>query len=192
MNGEISDKGLNKEAGKFLQEGLNPHGISPLGNSHSIGAQHQISGQKINAGFFRRSGAFFLDLGVIYLIYLFFLWLAFSAVRLAFFGHDLSGQPEIFRVPFLFTFLFLWLFLFLFYFSFFTYWGGQTPGKKLLGLRIIPRSGGEVSMFQAIGRSLGYLVSFLTGGWGFWLVLFSQQKRSLHDWISGTRVVRLL
>lgn len=192
MNGEISDKGLNKEAGKILQDGLDPHEISPLENSHPIEAQHQNSDQKINAGFFRRSGAFFLDLGVILFIFLFFLWLAFSAVRLAFFGHDLSGQTEFFWGPILFAFLFFWPFFFLFYFSFFTYWGGQTLGKKVLGLRVIPISGGEVSMFQAIGRSLGYFVSFLIGGWGFWLVLFSQQKRSLHDWISGTRVVRLL
>jgi uncharacterized RDD family membrane protein YckC len=187
MSGAIFHKALGKEEGHFPQEGMNSQGISPgLENSQ------QVSNRLTLGGFFRRSSAFFLDLSVVFIICLFFLWLSISAVRLAYFGQDLTGQMGAFQKSFLFTVFLLWPALFLFYFSFFTYWGGQTPGKKIFGLRIIAQSGGKISPIQALGRSLGYFLSFLTGGWGFWLVLFSSKRRSLHDWISRTRVVRLL
>jgi uncharacterized RDD family membrane protein YckC len=145
----------------------------------------------IRAGFWRRGFAFSLDLLVVWVICLFFFWLAFSAVRLALSQDEYIFLDNPFLGPLSFTSLFLWPLLFLSYFTFLTWWGGQTLGKRIAHLRVVSRQGGEVSMVQALGRTVAYLLSFLTGGFGFLIILFSREGRSLHDRISGTRVVRL-
>ncbi len=155
---------------------------------------HEDSNARIgmeNPGFFRRGIAFFLDLWIVFLIGLFFIWLSLSAVRLALENDGFSTQGNPFLGPVLFTLFFLCPLLFVTYFSFLAWWGGQTLGKKLMSLKITSSEGGEVSMFQAVRRTLGYFFSFSTGGLGFLIVFFSHDRRAFHDWISGTRVVRL-
>ncbi len=100
-------------------------------------------------------------------------------------------------------------------------WRGQTPGKMLLRLKIIRTDGGEVSYFQAFMRWIGEAISFflLCIGYfiaansgdekalflllgttfgsaaifliGYIMAAFTENKRALHDYIAGTRVVRL-
>ncbi len=149
------------------------------------------SGTMTTAGFWRRGIAFSLDLLVVWMICLFFLWIAFSAVQLALSKREYIFLDNPFLGPLSFTSLFLWPLLFLSYFSFLTWWGGQTLGKRITHLRVVSQRGGEVSVAQALGRTVAYLLSFLTGGFGFLIVLFSREGRSLHDRVSGTRVVRL-
>lgn len=75
------------------------------------------------------------------------------------------------------------------YFALFVGWRGQTPGKMLLGLKIIRTSGEEVGYARALVRWLGQCLSALL--FGFFMVAFSRRKQGLHDKLAGTYVVRL-
>ncbi len=70
-------------------------------------------------------------------------------------------------------------------------WRGQTPGKMLLGLKIIRVDGGEVDYIKAFIRWIGKMVSGLILGIGYIMAAFTENKRALHDYIASTRVIRL-
>ena len=70
---------------------------------------------------------------------------------------------------------------------------GETPGKKVLKLRIVtdpPGAGPGLGWGPALLRLVGHLVCGLTFGLGYLLVAFTAQKQGLHDLIAKTRVVR--
>ena len=72
-------------------------------------------------------------------------------------------------------------------------WGffGATPGKALLGLRVV---GGKRRKGLGIGLALlrlcGMMVSGAVLGLGFLMVAFVRDKRALHDHLANTAVVR--
>ena len=66
----------------------------------------------------------------------------------------------------------------------------QTPGMRLLRLRIIDVYGGRPSVPRVLLRTLGYLVSAATLLLGFLWIGFDREKRGLHDWLAGTYVIR--
>ncbi len=68
--------------------------------------------------------------------------------------------------------------------------GGQTPGKMAAGIKVVTVDGGAVGVGRALGRAAGEYVSALTLGLGYLPAAFSD-KRALHDYIAGTRVVYL-
>ena len=78
------------------------------------------------------------------------------------------------------------------YFTFFEWiWSGQTPGKRVMGARIVDaETGGPVSTKQAIIRYLGYYVSMLGLFIGYFWVGFDPKKQGWHDHMAGTVVVR--
>ncbi|MSP63626.1 MAG: RDD family protein [Myxococcales bacterium] len=67
---------------------------------------------------------------------------------------------------------------------------GQTPGKRLLRLRVIDPFGVRPSPGRALLRTAGSLLSLLGCSLGFLWVGFDREKRGLHDWLAGTYVVR--
>jgi len=77
------------------------------------------------------------------------------------------------------------------YFTIFIGACGQTPGKKLLGLRVI-RADSKPMNFKtgAIRCIIGYSLSTLTFGLGFIWALFDNQKQALHDKIANTLVIQ--
>ena len=65
-----------------------------------------------------------------------------------------------------------------------------TPGKLALGLKIIRAEGAPITTGLAVGRYCGYLVtSLIPLAIGFIMAGFDSEKRALHDYICGTRVV---
>ncbi len=65
-----------------------------------------------------------------------------------------------------------------------------TPGKLLLGLRVIDaRTGGNLDFLQATIRYLGYFVSIFALMLGFVWVAIDPRKQGFHDKIAGTLVV---
>jgi uncharacterized RDD family membrane protein YckC len=79
----------------------------------------------------------------------------------------------------------LWSFVY-FWFS----WAvaGKTLGMGLLGLRVVSREGGPVTGRGALVRILVFPFSFLLLGLGFLGILFSRERRALHDAAAGTAV----
>jgi uncharacterized RDD family membrane protein YckC len=68
---------------------------------------------------------------------------------------------------------------------------GQTPGKRLLGVRVIDAWGERPSLARAALRTAGYAASVLLCSIGFLWIGFDREKRGLHDWIAGTYVIAL-
>jgi uncharacterized RDD family membrane protein YckC len=67
---------------------------------------------------------------------------------------------------------------------------GATPGKMALRLRIVRADGGDVGYGLATGRHFAELLSSLTLLIGYIIAAFDDQKRTLHDRICDTRVIR--
>jgi uncharacterized RDD family membrane protein YckC len=66
-----------------------------------------------------------------------------------------------------------------------------TPGKMMLGLRIVDaRSGAAMGRGQSVGRYLGYFVSIIPLFMGLVWVAFDPRKQGWHDKLAGTVVIR--
>ncbi|MCS5595028.1 MAG: RDD family protein [Porticoccaceae bacterium] len=66
-----------------------------------------------------------------------------------------------------------------------------TPGKMILNLKVVDADSGEkLSLGQAIGRYLGYIVAFLPLCLGIIWVGIDKRKQGWHDKLAGTVVVR--
>ena len=95
---------------------------------------------------------------------------------------------------------------FVLYFGYFAYfewkWNGQTPGKRMMDLRVIDDRGMSVDAFQSLTRNLFRIVDMMPflfaldfisigfyglGGIAAWL---SPQQKRLGDWAAGTLVIR--
>ncbi|PIN80402.1 RDD family protein [Candidatus Woesearchaeota archaeon CG10_big_fil_rev_8_21_14_0_10_30_7] len=66
---------------------------------------------------------------------------------------------------------------------------GGTPGKLLLGLRIVNEKGDHIGIPGAILRYIGKFVAGIILGIGLLMVAFNVKKQGLHDKIAGTYVV---
>ena len=71
-------------------------------------------------------------------------------------------------------------------------WKGQTPGKRLAGIRVIKESGRPINAFEAIGRNFLRAVDMQPGflyGVALVCMMLNKQSRRLGDFVGGTVVV---
>jgi uncharacterized RDD family membrane protein YckC len=68
--------------------------------------------------------------------------------------------------------------------------GGQTLGKRVLGIRVVGARGEPIGYLQALGRVVGTVAAALPGGLGLALAAVRSDRRGAHDLLAGTRVVR--
>ncbi len=67
--------------------------------------------------------------------------------------------------------------------------GGQTIGKMAVGLRVEGSNGDPVAPLRALIRTAAYAISVVPLGVGF-VGMFLRSGRTLHDFVTDTRVVR--
>lgn len=78
------------------------------------------------------------------------------------------------------------------YFTVFTtLWRGQTPGKRLLGIRVVRLDGEPISWWAAFERFGGYAAGLATGLLGFFQILWDANRQAVHDKIASTVVLHL-
>ena len=78
------------------------------------------------------------------------------------------------------------------YFALFeAYWRGQTPGKKLMKLRVIKDSGRQITFFESLTRNVIRIVDYLPGMYlvGVITMLCNKANKRLGDLAAGTIVV---
>ncbi len=76
------------------------------------------------------------------------------------------------------------------YFPWFWSHGGQTPGHKLLGMRVVvEEDGSQLGFGGGLVRLFGYFVSGLVFWIGFIWILIDKRRRGWHDIMAGTIVV---
>lgn len=76
-----------------------------------------------------------------------------------------------------------------YFIAFETLWQGQTPGKRLLNIRVVCDDGRPVGLPQAMLRSLLRPFDDLLY-LGAFFVAFGQREKRLGDWVAGTLVVQ--
>ena len=78
------------------------------------------------------------------------------------------------------------------YFTLFTAASGQTIGKMAAGIRVVPmeEGAGRVALGQAILRAVAYGMSVLPAGLGLVPALTGADRRTFHDRLADTRVVK--
>jgi uncharacterized RDD family membrane protein YckC len=76
------------------------------------------------------------------------------------------------------------------YFPWFWSRGGQTPGMRLMAIRVVrDQDGGPVSLGAAILRLVGYWINNALFYIGFAWILVDKRRRGWHDLLAGTCVV---
>ncbi|WP_420128844.1 RDD family protein [Longimicrobium sp.] len=78
----------------------------------------------------------------------------------------------------------------LYFTAFLTLWRGQTPGKKLAGVRVVRLNGQPMTMWTSFERFGGYAAGLVTGLLGFAQVYWDRNRQMIHDKIVETVVVR--
>ena len=78
------------------------------------------------------------------------------------------------------------------YYVYFTAYGGQTPGKMALRLKVVRSDSSPLTLGRAFYREvIGKFVSGIILGIGYLMVAFDVKKQGLHDRMADTYVVRL-
>jgi uncharacterized RDD family membrane protein YckC len=74
---------------------------------------------------------------------------------------------------------------------FVTFWSttGQTPGCRVLRIRVVPASGDRILPRRALLRFVGLTLAAIPLFAGFLLILVDDRRRGLHDYIARTVVV---
>jgi len=75
------------------------------------------------------------------------------------------------------------------YFIFFWTLLGQSPGKMLLGVKIVSLDGTRLTFWQALRRYIGYYLSALALYAGYWWVLIDNRRQAWHDKLASTVVI---
>jgi Predicted membrane protein/domain len=77
------------------------------------------------------------------------------------------------------------------YFPYFWAKSGQTPGMKMMNIKVVRDSdGGPITGGQAILRLIGYWVSQLVFYLGFIWIFIDKRQRGWFDLIAGTIVIK--
>jgi uncharacterized RDD family membrane protein YckC len=69
-------------------------------------------------------------------------------------------------------------------------WQGRTPGKRLLGIRVIRLTGKPIGWWASFERAGGYAAGLATGLLGFLQLLWDDNRQAIHDKIAATTVIR--
>jgi uncharacterized RDD family membrane protein YckC len=79
------------------------------------------------------------------------------------------------------------------YFTAFTaLWKGQTPGKKLFGIRVLRLDGVPMTLWASFERFGGYAAGLFTGLTGYAQIYWDRNRQAIQDKISETVVIRVL
>lgn len=144
------------------------------------------------AGFWRRFWAFLID-GTILSLALWPVRLAlgapfcFSADSIEDFSREeLVSKLGVVVIANTINMLVSWIYFALFHSSA----RQASPGMMALGMRVTDAAGQRISFARASARYFGSLVSTMTLGIGFLMMLFTERKQTLHDLMAGTVVRR--
>jgi len=135
------------------------------------------------AGFFSRLEAFIIDLLLIVVASLAGIGLGGLILRFfvrPFFNldlHLLRYTPVVVSVVIVVYNLFFWALF------------GFTPGKFLLGLKVVRQDGRKMGLGRSIVRFIGYWVSAIPLFLGFIWIIIDSRREGWHDKLAGTHVI---
>jgi uncharacterized RDD family membrane protein YckC len=156
----------------------------PCKNEQLRDMQSGIDRTRLNyAGFGKRFGALIIDRLIVFApLYVLFLVVMFSTM-------DSKGEPSPWAMLLLIPMIFA---MPLYDALMIQYRNGQTIGKRALKLRVVRIDGSPVTAGQAWGRAaMRFLLEGCISIIDYIPALFTEEKTTLHDMASGTRVVEI-
>lgn len=136
------------------------------------------------AGFWRRTLAYSIDTLIVLPTVLILLYLAFGSDYFAAIGGQTVGFAQA-ALEFLIRTVFPTVFVIFFWLRFL-----GTPGKLMMECRVVDsRTLGRLSVAQAIGRYLAYVVSILPLCLGLFWIGWDRKKQGFHDKLAKTLVI---
>jgi uncharacterized RDD family membrane protein YckC len=148
----------------------------------AVPTPHVLAAAKGGIG--RRFAAFALDLVLLWVVGIVFGSAAGIVDRTA--SDPISGELSIgWQLP-------LAALTILYYVWGYSRWsGGQTLGKRALGLRVVGSDGNAISPMRAVGRLLAEVPGALLLGVGYLWIAFDRQRQGWHDKLAETYVLRV-
>jgi uncharacterized RDD family membrane protein YckC len=159
-------------------------------------------GKKFNlvgqyAGFVSRLVAFFIDIFIISMILITISWFISTSINLFQLNNLVHSFSKSFPIiitieEILFnpiTASLFSLFIIFTYNIFFWSFSGSSPGKSIMGIRIVPLNGNKISILRGLIRYIGYYISAIPFGLGFLWAIIDDRRMGWHDKISHTCVV---
>jgi uncharacterized RDD family membrane protein YckC len=137
------------------------------------------------AGFISRLIAFGIDIAIVTIILLVMAWL-FNTMLTLFNLDQILGMETTLKLALSGV---ITLLINAAYYIFFWTLAGQTPGKTLMGLRIVTTDGQSLSFSRSVRRLLGYILSIFAMWIGFLWILVDNRRQGWHDKIAGTFVI---
>ena len=131
----------------------------------------QTTRDRSGAGFWIRSLAMIIDIILISFMQSIFAWVIKIGIITGAGILEMHAETFVDLREFLITIT--GVSILVFYFIFFHGTSGQTPGKKLLHLKVIGTDDKPVDMKKSVNRFLGYIVSALPLYFGFIMVAFN-------------------
>ena len=83
----------------------------------------------------------------------------------------------------------LWSIVVVIYFVGFWTLAGETPGMRLMALRVINAAGDPPGLFRSLVRLAGMILAAIPFFAGYLLILVDDRRRGLQDMLAGTTVV---
>lgn len=184
--------------GRFLKREMVPYEGGFVANEHKAAYFQRLSegvgqpGRLVFGGFWIRFGAKFID-GIItgivgQLLNLLLTFLFFGAFIFQPKVDDAADTARFFA--YLAVSYLVGIGLGLAYQWFFLSRYEATPGKLALGLKVVRADGSRLTTGRIIGRYFAEMLSSLILGIGYLMAAFDEEKRTLHDRICDTRVVK--
>lgn len=127
------------------------------------------------AGLLYRSGAAFIDLFILILLY-------YGLYRLG------VNMPDISIFIFSVVDAFFWVSTF-FYYAILEWKYGATPGKMLMEIKVIP-SQGKMTIWKSMLRNVLKVFSLGLLAIGYILIFFTKKRQALHDILAGCLVIK--
>ena len=134
------------------------------------------------AGFWVRFAAYIIDYVVT--------WIVGFAIGFAYGFQVTTSGGSLTEDDFLITMVISYSIIILYHTFFISSEYQGTPGKILLGIKVVDYDGQRVSVAKAFGRTLSYIPSAILLGIGFLMIGFTDKKQGLHDYLAGTYAVR--
>jgi len=154
---------------------------------HETARMQELDGVEL-ASFQARAVALFVDFAIAGAL---FLAAGFGAVQLLNRYTSLGKSKEHFNVELNFFHNWYSVLYLVIFFGLSLYIGnGQTIGKRLMGIRAVSLVHHRMSLWHSIERALGYGASALEFGFGFLQYFIHPNRRTVHDRIAETIVVK--
>ena len=149
------------------------------------------------AGFVSRLVAFIIDIVIISIILITSSWFISTSINLFRLNNVFDSLSK--QIPFVnsirniifnpITASLVSLLVILSYNLFFWTFSGSSPGKSIMGIRIIPLNGKRISLWRGLLRYFGYYISAIPFGLGFLWIIIDNRRMAWHDKLSRTCVI---